>query len=99
MLGRLLPAPELSREPGALPKCAISPKPEGGESPGHHPQLGADHPTLTRSRSRVGCRTCAPPTAAMAMGTQLGLLLWKNFTYRRRQRVSGKLGQEGTPSR
>lgn len=25
----------------------------------------------------------------MAVGTQLGLLLWKNFTYRRRQRVSG----------
>lgn len=35
----------------------------------------------------------------MAMGTQLGLLLWKNFTYRRRQRVSGKLGQEGAQSR
>lgn len=28
----------------------------------------------------------------MAVGTQLGLLLWKNFTYRRRQRVSGRLG-------
>lgn len=28
----------------------------------------------------------------MAVGTQLGLLLWKNFTYRRRQRVSGGLG-------
>ncbi|NXF38927.1 ABCA1 protein, partial [Nyctibius bracteatus] len=23
----------------------------------------------------------------MAVGTQLGLLLWKNFTYRRRQRI------------
>lgn len=25
----------------------------------------------------------------MAVSTQLGLLLWKNFTYRRRQTVSG----------
>ncbi|CAF94726.1 unnamed protein product, partial [Tetraodon nigroviridis] len=28
----------------------------------------------------------------MSMWTQLRLLLWKNFTYRRRQRVSGLLG-------
>lgn len=34
----------------------------------------------------------------MAVGTQLGLLLWKNFTYRRRQRVSRGLGWEGAQS-
>lgn len=34
----------------------------------------------------------------MAVGTQLGLLLWKNFTYRRRQRVSGQPGWESARS-
>lgn len=29
----------------------------------------------------------------MAVSTQLGLLLWKNFTYRRRQTVSSSVAQ------
>lgn len=94
MWGWLLPhtAPPSSALGLALCLGSTSPKPEGSKSP----QLRADPPTLSRSRSRAGCRASAPLTPAMAVGTQLRLLLWKNFTYRRRQRVSGSPGREGT---
>ncbi|KAM4555209.1 phospholipid-transporting ATPase ABCA1-like isoform 2-T2 [Odontesthes bonariensis] len=54
---------------------------------GGAPQTRGEPEESQRPSERRRQHSCSEPAADMSVSTQLGLLLWKNFTYRRRQKL------------